>query len=191
MAHTLIFLGPQGSGKGTQVENVIDALGRAQVVDVQTGRGFRAMKESNSYTATRVTEIIESGELVPDFLTTGIVANELQQRLEADHHLTFDGFPRNTEQAAFLDEVLAFYNRTNVTVVYLDVPEDMVRERMLERGRADDTQESINLRLKLYKEQTEPIITYYQNRPETEFVTIDGSQTIEEVFTDIKTALNI
>ena len=188
---TVIFLGPQGSGKGTQVENLIDHLGRESVVDIQTGRGFRALKRGEGFTARRIGEILDSGQLVPDFHTYAIVVDELRERLTEENHLTFDGFPRNVTQAEFLDEVLAFYERENVSVVYLDTPEAVVRERMMGRGRSDDTQESINERLRLYKEQTEPILEYYRNRPNTKFISLDGSQTINEVFTAIKTELNI
>lgn len=192
---TVIFLGPQGSGKGTQVENLIKYLRESDptnnVVDIQTGRGFRALKESDTHTASRVTKLIENGQLVPDFLTYAIVAEELKERLQEKSHLTFDGFPRNVFQAKFLDEVLSFYNREQVSVVYLDTPEEVVRGRMMGRGRSDDTEESIKERLRLYKEQTEPILSYYKDRPDTNFIALDGSKSINEVFTGIINGLGI
>jgi len=193
--HTVIFLGPQGSGKGTQVTNTINHLKEidteAKIIHLQTGEGFRALKNSDTFLAKRITSIIESGELVPDFLTTAVVVNELKDTLEEDTHLFLDGFPRNVTQAQFLDELLQFYGREDISVIYLDTAEAVVRERMMGRGRSDDTEESINLRLKLYKEQTEPILDYYQHRPQTNFITLDGAQTIAEVFSGIKSGLNI
>ena len=188
---TVIFLGPQGSGKGTQVDNLIAELGAENVVDGQTGRGFRALKEGTGYTAARIGELLDAGQLVPDFHTYAIVVEELKARLSEDSHVTFDGFPRNVTQAQFLDEVLAFYNRSTISVVYLDTREAVVRERMMGRGRSDDTEESINERLRLYKEQTEPILSYYRERPDTNFIRVDGAGTMEQVFNDIKTGLGI
>ena len=192
---TVIFIGLQGSGKGTQVANLVSLLkesdSESDVLDLQTGRGFRALKDSDTYTARRVTEMIENGQLIPNALTYAIVVNELSEKLEENTHLTLDGFPRNVAQAEFFDELLAFYNRSSLSVVYLDTPEEVVRERMMSRGRVDDTEESINERLRLYREQTEPIISYYKNRPDTNFIRIDGSGDIDTVFTEIKKGLGI
>jgi adenylate kinase len=192
---TIIFIGPQGSGKGTQVKELITYIhgqdNTKTVLEVQTGKGFRELAEGESYTSFRIKDILNNGGLVPDFLTQAIVVNQLIGGLTSDTHLIMDGFPRNLEQARFIDDLLAFYLRANISVVYLDTPEDVVRERMLARGRSDDTEASINERLRLYKEMTEPLLDYYQSRDNTEFVTVDGAKTISEVQVDIKTGLKI
>jgi len=193
--HTIIFIGPQGSGKGTQVESLVTYLKEndpaKQVLEVQTGKGFRELAESGGYTSLRIKNILEHGGLVPDFLTKAIVVNQLIADLTSESHIIMDGFPRNLEQATFVDELLAFYLRDEISVVYLETPEDVVRERMLARGRSDDTEESINERLRLYKEMTEPLLTHYKHRPQTEFVTVNGAQTVEEVQKDIRAGLKI
>lgn len=192
---TIIFIGPQGSGKGTQVEHLIkhlkDQEDAAEVVEVQTGRGFRELVESGGYTASRIKDILDHGGLVPDFLTQSVVVAQLIYELKADSTIVMDGFPRNLEQAKFVDDLLAFYLRENLSVIYLDTPDEIVKERMLSRGRQDDSEESIKERLRLYEEMTKPVIKYYKDRPDTNFITIDGAKTIPEVQEDIKAGLGV
>lgn len=194
-AHTIIFIGPQGSGKGTQIEELFSYLKREDsardVIEVQTGRGFRTLAEGSSYTAERVHDLLEHGKMVPDFLTECIVTNQLSETLTSDAHILMDGFPRNIEQAQFLDDVLAFYLREGLSVIHLDTPEDVVRARMRERGREDDTEVLINERLRLYHEMTEPLVAHYKARPGTNFVAVEGDKTIEEVQNAILAGLGL
>lgn len=193
--HTIIFIGPQGSGKGTQVTELVKYLEREDpahtVLEVQTGKGFRALAETGSYTSLRVKNLLEHGKLVPDFLTEAIVVSQLIAELTNESHIVMDGFPRNLEQAKFVDNLLGFYLRDQISVVYLETPEEIVRERMLARGRSDDTEESIAERLRLYHEMTEPLLEHYQHRPQTEFVKVDGAQTVEAVQKAIRKGLGI
>lgn len=190
---TIIFLGPQGSGKGTQLEKVRDyfhsVTPEQPVVTLETGKAFRALKTEDSYYANSITELIEAGKLVPDFITDALVLSDLRAKLTETAHLLLDGFPRNVNQANFLDKVLAFYQRMNIDVVYLNTPEEVVRARMMGRGRSDDTEEGINERLRLYKEQTEPLLEFYRTRPQTNFIEIIGSDGIEDIFTSLITRL--
>ena len=192
---TVLFIGPQGSGKGTQVQNLISYLKEEDptrtVLDIETGRLFRALAETGNATAARVKELIENGKPVPDFVTNSYVMADFRDRYEPDSHITLDGFPRNAEQAAFLDKVFAFYERTDMTIVYLETPEDVVRERMKARGRHDDTEEKITERLRWSTEMMNGLVAYYKERPNTEFVTVDGSKSIEEVQQAIKDNLGV
>ena len=189
---TIIFVGPQGSGKGTQVRRIIAHLKEvsdAPVVDLETGRGFRTMAESASYTATRVGEVLEHGEMVPNFLTSSIVMSEVAERITADAHVVIDGFPRNTDQARVLEQMMLFYKRTELIVIHLDVPDDVVMARMHSRGRDDDQPDLIKERLRLYYECTEPLVAHYQARPNTTFLTVDGTASVEEVWQQIAAIL--
>ena len=188
---TIIFMGPQGSGKGTQVDLVKTALEEVgtPVLHLQTGQPFREMVSKDTFTAKRIVETINSGALVPDWITNAIVARELEEKLTEDTALILDGFPRNLEQANVLEDMFGFYNRADISVVFLDTPEEVVRERMKGRGRDDDTDEAIDKRLAAYREQTEPVVDYYKQRVGTDMVIVDGSDTIEKVAAEIKAQL--
>lgn len=192
---TVIFIGPQGSGKGTQVERLTAYLHEnapsQAVVPIETGKGFRDLAQTGTYTAQRVQEILSEGELIPNFLTKAFVIKYLIKNLGADSHITMDGFPRNLMQVKFIDDLMAFYKRKNLSVVYLNVPEDVVRKRMQGRGRADDTPELIDERLRNYREQTEPIIAAYEGREDVTFIRIDGELPIAEVTRKIIDGLGI
>lgn len=190
---TIIFIGPQGSGKGTQVANLIAFLKEQDtakpVVEIQTGRGFRALAEGATYTSDRVRDLIEHGNLIPDFLTEAIVATQLRDELTPEAHIVCDGFPRNVSQAKYLDAILSFYLREELTIVHLDADEKTVTERMQARGRADDTPEGIAERLRLYHALTEPVLEYYKAHSGAVIHDIDASKDIETVFAEIQEKL--
>jgi len=194
-SQTVIFIGPQGSGKGTQVERLTAYLHEnapAQaVVPIETGKGFRDLAKTDTYTAKRVQEIITEGGLVPNFLTKAFVIKYLIKNLTKDSHITMDGFPRNLVQVHFIDDLMKFYKREGLSVVFLNVPEEVVRKRMQGRGRQDDTPELIDERLRLYREQTKPIIAEYETRDDINFIRIDGELPIATVTKKIVEGLGI
>lgn len=181
---TIIFIGPQGSGKGTQVREVTKHLeenSKKPVTNIETGKAFRQLAEEGSYTAQRVKELLAEGQMIPNFLTKAFVVKFLIRNLTPETHLTMDGFPRNLVQVKFIDDLMAFYKRDSLTVVYLDVAEEVVRERMAGRGRNDDTPELIDERLRLYRENTMPIVESYKERADVNFIHVDGTLPIPEV----------
>jgi len=193
---TIIFIGPQGSGKGTQIElldKVItekDPLRR--IVDIQTGRRFRAMiAKKETYAERKVARTLDTGELQPDFLTHLLWGQAMLEQLDPKSHLLVDGFPRTVTQAAVLEEALDFFERKNVHIINLDTPEEVVRDRMKGRARADDTDEAIEIRLKSYQEDTLPVLDYYRVRPDTHVHDIDGTLDIEGVHQQILKALEL
>lgn len=189
---TITFIGPQGSGKGTQAANVRNYLKETSdkpIVDLETGRGFRAMAEGESYTGERVRDLLAEGELVPNFLTSSIVMNEVAQRLTKDSHLVIDGFPRNLDQARVLKQMMEFYQRDTLIVFHLDVPDAVVLERLKGRQRADDTEELIAERLRLYRAQTVPLVEHYEQEPGVVVATVDASQPIDAVFSSMQATL--
>lgn len=186
--HTIVFIGPQGSGKGTQVQNItkyLESLSTGPVVNIETGKAFRDLAETESYTAARVKELLADGQMIPNFITKAFVVKFLIKNLEATTHLTMDGFPRNVTQVKFLDDLMAFYKRGVLSVVYLDAPMDLVRERLLARGRNDDVPELIDERLRLYQKDTAPVVEAYKVRDDVNFIHIDATKTIDEVQTEI------
>ena len=190
---TILFVGPQGSGKGTQVSAISDWLTTSYpelpVVDIQTGKPFRELANKGSYTATVVKNLIEHGKLVPTVLTSAMVMQEFISNMQENAVVLLDGYPRDLQQATVLEEMLTVYNRPDMLVVFLDTPDEVVKKRMLSRGRNDDTDVAIAERLRLYHEVTEPLIAYYQNRPATKVLRVDGSQALGTVTEAIKDAL--
>jgi adenylate kinase len=191
---TIIFIGPQGSGKGTQIQK-LDAVLKTRdpgrrVVDIQTGRRFRALAaKGEGYTEKHVGATLDEGILQPLFLSVVLWGDAMREHLDTDCHLLIDGFPRTLEEAKVLESALAFYERVPLTIINLNAPEDVVRARMKSRAREDDTPESIEARLRWYREETLPVIAYYRERQDTNVVDIDGTGSIEAVHDAIRNAL--
>jgi adenylate kinase len=188
--HTIIFVGPQGSGKGTQIERLSKALKlrdpERRVVDIQTGRRFRALAaKQEGYTENQIHQTLDTGILQPLFLSVVLWGDAFHHHVDPDVHLLIDGFPRTIHEAHVLESALNFYNRTPLTIIHLDTPEAVVRARMIERARKDDTPESIEARLRWYREETVPVVEYYRSRPHTNVIDIIGTNSIDEVSTQI------
>ncbi len=192
--HTIIFIGPQGSGKGTQIERLKVVMKERdpvrRIVDIQTGRRFRALAaKQEGYTDIHVSETLNTGILQPLFLSVVLWGDAFQNQVDEDCHILIDGFPRTVHEAHVLESAFSFYKRSPVTVIHLDTPDDIVRERMLCRAREDDTPESIEARLTWYREETLPVVSYYRTRPDTNVVDIDGTKSIDAVQQEIQKAL--
>lgn len=193
--HTVIFIGPQGSGKGTQIEKLKIALeekDRRRVVDIQTGRRFRALAaKQETFAEDKVAATLNSGALQPNFLTAVLWGQAMVDQLDPKSHLLIDGFPRTVAQIPDLEDALHFFERGPLTIVNLVTPEEMVRARMQSRARADDTDASIEERLRSYRTETLPVVEYYRKRENTLVADIDGTDTIDGVHAQILEALNL
>ncbi len=192
---TVIFIGPQGSGKGTQIEKlkgVLEARDRRRVVDIQTGRRFRALAATQeTFAEDKIATSLNSGVLQPDFITTVLWGRAMLDQLDDKSHLLIDGFPRTVGQIPDLDDAFKFFDRTTIDVVNLATPEEVVRARMESRARLDDTSDSIEERLRWYREETLPVIEYYRTRPNTKVHDVDGTLSIDEVHAAILTGLQL
>ena len=175
----LILLGPPGAGKGTQAQKLVDRYG---IVQLSTGDMLRAAVAAGTETGKKAKTVMESGGLVSDDIVIGIVADRIDEP-DCRPGFVLDGFPRTVGQA----EALAAIAPPTV-VVNIDVPEELVLERMLLRGRADDTEEAIRRRLDLYEEQTAPLVAYYDGL--AILVTVDGVGEIDEVFARVTKAID-
>jgi adenylate kinase len=162
------------------------------VVDIQTGRRFRAMAVSGEgYTEKNVEKTLNTGILQPLFLSTVLWGDAMKTYVDSECHLLIDGFPRIIDEARVLESALAFYQRNTVDIINLNTPEEVVRERMTSRARPDDTKESIEERLKWYRGETLPVVEYYRARPNTTVHDIDGTASIDEVHRAILSALQL
>ncbi|MDA0169401.1 adenylate kinase [Solirubrobacter taibaiensis] len=174
MDWNLILIGPPGAGKGTQAVRLRDELG---LVHLSTGDLLRDHMARATELGARVKRFMDSGRLVPDALVTELLLSELPAS-----GFLLDGFPRTPAQAdalAAADDVTA--------VVLLDVPDAAVIDRLAGRGREDDRAEIVAERLRVYHEQTEPLVDYYAALGLLRRV--DGSGSTDEVFVAVLDAL--
>lgn len=160
----LIIFGAPGAGKGTQAVRIAQSLG---IPTISTGDIFRYNIKNETPLGLQVKEILASGAYVPDEVTNAIVRDRLGQPDAVDGFL-LDGYPRTQAQVAELDEMLSAGGRSLDLVLELTVDADEVVQRLLKRaeidGRADDTEDVIRHRLKLYDEETAPLAALYQER---------------------------
>ena len=112
------------------------------------------------------------------------MVEERLQKADTSSGWILDGFPRTVEQASFLDDLLKKMNLGGAMVINLDVPDDVVVGRLLERGRKDDTEEVIRRRLEIYRSETTPLIDYYGNRKQ--LVVINGDRSADTVTSNLK-----
>src|SRR5580693_8056347 len=185
----LIFLGPPGSGKGTQAQRLVQRYG---IVQLSTGEMLRAAVAAQTPVGLKARDIMASGGLVPDDIVIGIISDRLDQP-DAARGFILDGFPRTVPQAEALDELLKKKHMKLDAVIELRVNESALLQRvetraaeMRARGedvRIDDTPEVLTRRLASYRSQTEPLIHYYSER--RKLLTVDGMMTIEHVTREI------
>ena len=171
----LIFLGPPGAGKGTQAQLLADSQ---KIPHISTGEILRAAVSEQSDLGIKAKGFMDRGELVPDQLVIDLIRERLGQS-DAQPGWILDGYPRTVVQADSLDGLLTELTQTCDRAVNLDVPDEALIERLLSRGRKDDSEAVIRRRLEVYREQTAPLIDYYQTRDK--LTTIDGSQSMEAV----------
>ena len=158
MARTMVLLGPPGSGKGTQAER----LGDEGWVTLSTGDLLREARSQGTNLGDKASEYMDRGDLVPDDLISALISDELEGR--DDESIVLDGFPRTVAQADALAEALEPHGRELSSVVLIDVPDDVVMERVSGRGREDDDPDTVRERLQVYHAETEPLIEYYERR---------------------------
>lgn len=180
----LVLFGAPGSGKGTQSEKLIERYG---LHHISTGEVLRKHIKEGSELGKTADSYISKGHLIPDELMIDILRNELSKIIGDSNGVIFDGFPRTIPQADALEKMLADFGVDLHGVVGLEVPEEELVKRMLERGRqtgrADDNEETICNRLKVYHNQTEPLKAHYQGKGK--YIKIDGLGSIDGIFNDI------
>ncbi len=170
-----VLLGAPGSGKGTQAEFLAASLG---VPAISTGAMLRDAVALGSALGGKVEGIMASGALVDDALMAEVVRERLG-RPDAAGGFLLDGYPRTTGQAAMLDSILEERQERLDAVVLLEVPEAVLMERAVARKRADDREEVVRERLRVYREKTEPLVEHYERR--NLLRRVDGNRTMREV----------
>lgn len=177
----IVLMGLPGAGKGTQAELLTDKLG---VPHISTGDLFRANIGQGTDLGKEAKRYIDAGDLVPAELTNRMVEARLQED-DAKAGFLLDGFPRSVEQAEALTGILERLGTELDAVLFFDADEEVVVERMLARGRADDTEDVIRNRLTVYRTETAPLLEHYRNVT----VTVDAIGEIDEINARALTAL--
>ena len=172
----IVLLGPPGAGKGTQAVKLAEDLG---VPHISTGELFRHNISHGTPLGVRAKHYLDAGELVPTSLTNDLVDDRLNDADVADGFI-LDGFPRTIDQAKALHDMLERRGLKLDAVLELRVPEEVLVERLAARGRADDTEDVIRNRFRVYRDETAPLLDYYEN--EHELKTVDAVGTLEQVF---------
>ncbi len=176
----LIFIGAPGAGKGTQAKTLADLC---EVPHIATGDILRSAVANQTPLGVQAKAYMDRGDLVPDSLVVDLIQERLNEP-DAQKGWILDGFPRNVPQAEYLDTLLEKIDHHYDNVINLEVPDEVLVARLLGRGRADDTEEVIRQRLQVYRDQTAPLIEFYNQREK--LVSVNGHQTMEEVTADLK-----
>jgi adenylate kinase len=183
----LIIFGAPGAGKGTQAARIAESL---DIPAISTGDIFRYNIKNETALGLQVKEILASGAYVPDEVTNAIVRDRLDQP-DAVKGFLLDGYPRTAAQVSELDEMLTAQGTSLDLVLELTVDTDEVVQRLLKRaevdGRADDTEDVIRHRLKIYDEETAPLAALYRERGLLRQV--DGMGEMDEVTERLQSVL--
>jgi len=185
----LILFGPPGSGKGTQSEKLVE---KYHLIHLSTGNLLREEMSNRTPLGLEAKSFMDKGQLVPDEVVVGMIDSCLEHHKDAAGFL-FDGFPRTAAQADALDKLLNLKKTEISLVLALDVTEEELIKRLLNRGktsgRSDDTNETvIHQRFAVYKNETAPIAEHYKKL--RRFQTVKGEGTIDEIFNLICQAID-
>lgn len=187
MFDTIFFIGPQGSGKGTQAKRLAERLG---FFYWDMGAIIREVSHEDSVLGRKAKQMHDTGVLFPDDFLIEINKDRLN-KIPSDQGIIFDGIPRRLGQAEFLLDYLRQINHTNFLTFFIDLPKEESVNRLLLRAekenRPDDTREAIEFRLQQYEADTLPVLDYL--RQHTQFITIDGRPPIDQVTAAINQAL--
>jgi adenylate kinase len=189
---TYVFFGNVGAGKGTQIDLLKKFCldNNQHVVFFSPGAEFRALVATGSYTAQSVKKILDAGHLLPDALTTGMFTTLLRNELTAESTIFTDGYPRSIVQSNEFIQMMEFYGRDNIEMIYIDVSKEEAIKRMKLRGRADDTDEGISNRFAVYEGSVLPALEVLKQKG-YKLYKVNGLQSVEEVHQEVKNVLGL
>lgn len=175
----IILVGAPGSGKGTVAEKIQN---KYAFPIVSSGEILRDEIEQETAIGKQVSRYVSSGKLVPDRIITALIEQKIS-KLQHKYSVVLDGYPRNLNQASALDDIV----ETKQIVFYLDVPKHVLNERLISRGRTDDTERVIEQRFEVFLKETRPLLDYYTRRDT--LVRISGTSS-DEIFRKVDALLS-
>lgn len=185
----IVIFGAPGSGKGTQSDLIIEKYGLGHI---STGDVLRSEIKKGSHLGKTAQSFIDNGQLIPDELMVNILAKVYDGFGKVHAGVIFDGFPRTIPQAEALKKMLSERGHNVAAMIELDVPEDELMKRLINRGkesgRADDNEDTIKKRLVVYHSQTQPLIEWYKN--EGIHHHINGFGNLDTIFADISKVID-
>lgn len=188
--YNIVLFGPPGAGKGTQSEKLIEKYG---LTHLSTGDLFRKHLGEGTELGVLAKKYMNEGRLVPDEVVIGMVEDKINESKTSTQGYIFDGFPRTTAQAEALDEMLAIHGLSISGMIALNVPEDVLKARIIERGKTsnrvdDQDEEKINTRIKVYLDETLPVADFYSKQ--SKLSKINGVGQIDQIFASITSVID-
>ena len=183
---TFIVLGISGSGKDTQARFLLQAIKGHRI---STGDGLRAMAKRKNLVGRYVARALKDGGLLPAWAPIYLWLSEFVNDLHGDESVIFTSGPRRVEEAQLLDVFCRDLGRALPVVIHLALPIRVARARLMTRGRGDDTPQAIEGRLRFYEEHVRDVIAYFRRK--RRLIAINGNQSVDAVWRDIKKALKI
>lgn len=181
----IVLFGAPGSGKGTQSAKLIDQYGLYHISTGDLLRGHIARGTEIGKTADKY---ISQGQLIPDDLMIRMLDDVLENEAKGKQGVVFDGFPRTVPQAEALEKLLEKRGMDSPAVIGLEVPDEELVRRLIMRGkdsgRSDDNEETINKRLQVYHNQTEPLKDYYTSNGR--YIPVNGTGVVEDIYSAIR-----
>lgn len=191
---TLLFFGQQGAGKGTQVKMLTDYLASKSdtaIIKIDMGAELRGLRDTGSFAGKLTGTVIDAGHRMPDFMPTYLQTKKLVDNLiTGSEHIIADGLARGADQTRAFDDAMTFFGRTNFQIISLELAESTVIQRMIARGRNDDTEEGIKNRLSWYKTDVLPQLEMLKTRGRTVHH-IDGEPDVDTIHKNILAALKL
>lgn len=190
---TVLFFGSQGAGKGTQVKMLVEYLktrSPAGIIHIDMGVELRALRDTGSLAGKLTGEIIDQGIRMSDFMPIYLQTKKVVEHLTGTEHIIADGLARGPDQTKGFDDMMTFFKRDNFQIVSLEITDDIAVQRLLARGRNDDTEEAIRRRLAWTKTDVMPQLELLKSRGRT-IHTIDGEPDVDTIHKNILAALGL
>ncbi len=190
---TVLFFGPQGAGKGTQVKLLLDVLKKRSdkgIIHIDMGQLLRDMIARGGYTAGLTNEVVGIGARMPDFMPIYLTTDALVKQFKGEEHIIADGLARGPDQTRGWDDAMVFYKRADYHIISLSLSEEESIKRLLGRGRSDDTEDAIKKRLSWHKAEVEPQLTFLKERGRVVHE-VDGAPDTETVHKEILSVLGL